>query len=56
MQPRGDLEFPREELRYVGDLGDGEFGQVVLMEVTGGLKSTFFNHLCAEYANVIRKT
>ena len=34
------MEFPREELRYIGDLGDGEFGQVVLMEVTGGHKGS----------------
>jgi hypothetical protein len=30
------FEFAREDLRYVSDLGDGEFGQVVQMEITGG--------------------
>lgn len=37
----GPLEFPREQLRYVDDLGVGEFGQVILMEVTGGSQGVF---------------
>ena len=29
-------EFPRDDLRYIDELGQGEFGQVVLMEASGG--------------------
>ena len=31
------FEFRRDDLRYVRDLGEGEFGQVVLMNVIGGV-------------------
>lgn len=34
----GEHEFPRDDLRYIRDLGEGEFGFVILMEVLGGDK------------------
>lgn len=37
--PKRSWEFPREELRYVSDLGEGEFGRVVLMSVCSSSES-----------------
>lgn len=37
--PKRSWEFPREELRYVSDLGEGEFGRVVLMSVSSSSES-----------------
>lgn len=35
-----DMELPREHLRFLRELGQGEFDQLLLMELTGALAGT----------------